>query len=140
MELDVLLRTLILLKQKDWAFFYKASSTNNTNVAEAAHALANQEEKHLKLLTAIIRGRKVNQKTLKIMETKNKFGVPYSRRDNGEVKKISKAITHKEEKKIILKEHELQICVQEVAARKALAEAEAIELINLEKKKSLELL
>ncbi|CAB4378388.1 unnamed protein product [Rhizophagus irregularis] len=124
--------------------FYTLEQLEESKIKEAAHALANQEEKHLKLLTAIIRGRKVNQKTLKIMETKNKFGVPYSRRDNGEVKKISKAITHKgtrnEERKIILKEHELQICVQEVAARKALAEAEAIELINLEKKKSLELL
>ncbi|PKY60790.1 hypothetical protein RhiirA4_519938 [Rhizophagus irregularis] len=170
-----------------------ASSANNTNVAEAAHALANREGKHLKLLTAIIRGRKVDQKALKIMETENKFGVPYSRRDNGEVKKISKAITRKgtrngknkpilvdstnikaessqpkrkgqfastrnskqrkitenntenidfdiEERKIALKERELQICVQEAAARKALAEAEAMELINLEKKKSLGLL
>ncbi|CAB4379864.1 unnamed protein product [Rhizophagus irregularis] len=114
------------------------------------------------------------------METENKFRVPYSRRDNGEVKKISKAITRKdtrngknkrilvdstniktessqpkrkgqfastrnskqckitenntenidfdiEEKKIALKERELQICVQEAAARKALAEAEAME-------------
>ncbi|CAB5365952.1 unnamed protein product [Rhizophagus irregularis] len=68
------------------------------------------------------------------METENKFGVPYSRRDNGEVKKISKAITRKEERKIALKERELQICVQEAAARKALAEAEAMEPINLEKK------
>jgi hypothetical protein len=32
-----------------------ASSTNNTNAAEAAHALANREGKQLKLLTAIIR-------------------------------------------------------------------------------------
>ncbi|PKK79601.1 hypothetical protein RhiirC2_842449 [Rhizophagus irregularis] len=32
-----------------------ASSANNTNVAEAAYALANREGKHLKLLTAIIR-------------------------------------------------------------------------------------
>ena len=32
-----------------------ARSSNNTNVAEAAHALANREGKHLKLLTAIIR-------------------------------------------------------------------------------------
>ncbi|GET55737.1 hypothetical protein GLOIN_2v1480208 [Rhizophagus irregularis DAOM 181602=DAOM 197198] len=68
------------------------------------------------------------------METENKFGVPYSRRDNEEVKKISKAITRKEERKIALKERELQICVQEAAARKALAEAEAMEPINLEKK------
>ncbi|POG70069.1 hypothetical protein GLOIN_2v1776315 [Rhizophagus irregularis DAOM 181602=DAOM 197198] len=121
------------------------------------------------------------------------FFVPYSRHDNGEIKKISKEITLKgtrngknkrilvdstniksessqpkrkgqfastrnskqckitenntenidfdiEEKKIALKERELQICVQEAAARKALAEAEAMELINLEKKKSLGLL
>jgi hypothetical protein len=32
-----------------------ASSENNTNVAEAAHSLANREGKQLKLLTAIIR-------------------------------------------------------------------------------------
>jgi hypothetical protein len=32
-----------------------ARSSNNTNVAEAAHALANREGKQLKLLTAIIR-------------------------------------------------------------------------------------
>ncbi|GET50862.1 hypothetical protein GLOIN_2v1773466 [Rhizophagus irregularis DAOM 181602=DAOM 197198] len=162
-----------------------ASSANNTNVAEAAHALANREGKHLKLLTAIIRGRKVDQKAVKIMETENKFGVPYSRRDNGEVKKFLRQLHIKpilvdstnikaessqpkrkgqfastrnskqrkitenntenidfdiEERKIALKERELQICVQEAAARKALAEAEAMELINLEKKKSLGLL
>jgi hypothetical protein len=39
-----------------------------------------------------------------------------------------------EERKIALKERELQIRVQEAATRKALAEAEAMELINLEKK------
>lgn len=32
-----------------------AKSSNNTNVAEAAHALANKEGKQLKLLTAIIK-------------------------------------------------------------------------------------
>jgi hypothetical protein len=32
-----------------------ASSSNNTNAAESAHALANREGKQLKLLTAIIR-------------------------------------------------------------------------------------
>ncbi|CAB4383237.1 unnamed protein product [Rhizophagus irregularis] len=45
-----------------------------------------------------------------------------------------------EERKIALKKRELLICIQEVAARKALAKAEAMELINLEKKKSLGLL
>ena len=99
-----------------------ARSSNNTNAAEAAHALANREGKQLKLLTAIIklvflikiyliylviinyvnyflinifRGKKIDQKALKIMETKNKFGVPYSRRDNGEIKRNAKAITRK---------------------------------------------
>ncbi|CAB4468272.1 uncharacterized protein OCT59_005590 [Rhizophagus irregularis] len=42
--------------------------------------------------------------------------------------------TRNEERKIALKERELQIFVQEAAARKALAEAEAMEPINLEKK------
>ena len=32
-----------------------ARSSNNTNIAEAAHALANREGKQLRLLTAIIR-------------------------------------------------------------------------------------
>ena len=45
-----------------------------------------------------------------------------------------------EERKIALKEWELQIHIQEAATRKALAEAEALELINLEKRKSLGLL
>jgi hypothetical protein len=45
-----------------------------------------------------------------------------------------------EERKIALKERELQIRIQEAAARKALAEAEAMEISNLEKKKSLGLL
>ena len=45
-----------------------------------------------------------------------------------------------EERKIALKERELQIHIQEAATRKALAEAEALELINLEKRKSLGLL
>ena len=39
-----------------------------------------------------------------------------------------------EERKIALKEREFQILAQEAATRKALAEAEALELINLEKK------
>ncbi len=44
------------------------------------------------------------------------------------------------EREIAIKEHELQVRAQEAATRKALAEAEALELINLEKKKSLRLL
>jgi hypothetical protein len=42
-----------------------------------------------------------------------------------------------EEQKIAYKEREIQIQVQEAAARKALAEAEALELANIEKKKAL---
>lgn len=45
-----------------------------------------------------------------------------------------------EERKIAFKERELQIQSQEVANRKALAEAEALEIANLEKKKALGLL
>ena len=45
-----------------------------------------------------------------------------------------------EEQKLAYKEREIQIEVQEAAARKALAEAEALELANMEKKKALGLL
>jgi hypothetical protein len=47
------------------------------------------------LFNIIYRGRKIDQKALKTMETENKFKVPYSRRDNGEIKRISKAIERK---------------------------------------------
>ena len=43
----------------------------------------------------IIRGRKIDQKALKTIETENKFKVPHSRRDNGEIKRISRAIERK---------------------------------------------
>ena len=45
-----------------------------------------------------------------------------------------------EEWKLAFKEREIQLQAQEAATRKALAEAEALELINLEKKKTLGLL
>ncbi|PKC10589.1 hypothetical protein RhiirA5_414161 [Rhizophagus irregularis] len=41
-----------------------------------------------------------------------------------------------EERKLFLKVRELQIFAQEAATRKALDEAEALELVNLEKKKN----
>ncbi|PKY31772.1 hypothetical protein RhiirB3_393557, partial [Rhizophagus irregularis] len=131
-----------------------ASSANNTNVAEAAHALANREGKHLKLLTAIIRGRTRNGKNkpilvdstnIKAESSQPKRKGQFASTRNSKQCKITENNTENidfdiEERKIALKERELQICVQEAAARKALAEAEAMELINLEKKKSLGLL
>ncbi|GBC40395.2 hypothetical protein GLOIN_2v1770820 [Rhizophagus irregularis DAOM 181602=DAOM 197198] len=42
---------------------------NNTNIAEAAHAQANREGKQLKLLTAIMRGRCLDERIFKIAET-----------------------------------------------------------------------
>ncbi|RIA98208.1 hypothetical protein C1645_731851 [Glomus cerebriforme] len=125
---------------------------NNTNSTEAAHAQANKEGKQLNLITAIIRGRRLDERLFKIAEIYDKCGVPYIRRDKSEIKRKAKAITRKdtrnrkqkeiyidleEEQKIALKERNIQIQVQEAAARKALAEAEALELANLEKKKAL---
>ncbi len=47
------------------------------------------------LIILFIRGRKIDEKALKVMDTENRFGVPYSRRDNGDIKKNARAITRK---------------------------------------------
>ncbi|PKY46197.1 hypothetical protein RhiirA4_470940 [Rhizophagus irregularis] len=89
---------------KDWAKYYKTpwiiSSLNinmskmerqiwrkygnNTNAAEAAHALINREGKQLKLLSAILWH---DEKLLKIKSTQDNSGVPYTRCDKSEVKR-----------------------------------------------------
>ncbi|CAG8556492.1 9446_t:CDS:2, partial [Diversispora eburnea] len=91
-----------------------------------------------------------NTNALKIIDTQNKFGVPYSRhkRNNKNDKVLEDIINttnenlkrkdfELEEKKMALKECELQILTQEAATRGAIIKAEALELANLEKKKSL---
>ncbi|GBB99843.1 hypothetical protein RclHR1_03650019 [Rhizophagus clarus] len=81
---------------------------NNTNVAEAAHSLANREGKQLKLLTAIMRGRRLDERHFKIIETHDKYGVPYTRKDKSEIKRKAMAMirkeTPKESKKMQMKE------------------------------------
>ncbi|CAG8835577.1 40905_t:CDS:2, partial [Gigaspora margarita] len=64
---------------------------NNTNAAEAAHALVNKSGKQLKLLSAIL-------KLLKIQEVHNFSGIPYTRRDKSDVKKQQIAINCKEKR------------------------------------------
>ncbi|PKY63056.1 hypothetical protein RhiirA4_490827, partial [Rhizophagus irregularis] len=68
---------------------------NNTNIAEAAHAQANREGKQLKLLTAIMRGRRLDERLFKIAEINDKFGVPYTRRNKSEIKRKAKAMSRK---------------------------------------------
>ncbi|CAB5186069.1 unnamed protein product [Rhizophagus irregularis] len=67
---------------------------NNTNIAEAAHAQANREGKQLKLLTAIMRGRRLDERLFKIAEINDKFG------DTSEESKIPmQDITNREQPK-----------------------------------------
>ncbi|RHZ53902.1 hypothetical protein Glove_433g22 [Diversispora epigaea] len=134
-------------KIKDWVEYYRqpyvlasslnlkinpeilASSENNTNVAEVAHSLANR--------------RRIDQKALKIIDTQNKFGVPYSRCDNGEIKSITRKEKfwkrrcnkyHQRRFKEKRKQIQLRI-LKNVKMRKAIAEAEALEIANLEREK-----
>ncbi|EXX64083.1 hypothetical protein GLOIN_2v1771782 [Rhizophagus irregularis DAOM 181602=DAOM 197198] len=51
---------------------------NNTNAAEAAHALINREGKH---------GKRHDEKLLKIKSTQDNSGIPYTRCDKSEVKR-----------------------------------------------------
>ncbi|CAB4426177.1 unnamed protein product [Rhizophagus irregularis] len=69
---------------------------NNTNIAEAAHAQANREGKQLKLLTAIMRGRRLDERLFKIAEINDKFGVLYTRRNKSEIKRKAKAMSRKD--------------------------------------------
>ncbi|RIA81486.1 hypothetical protein C1645_552989 [Glomus cerebriforme] len=52
-------------------------SPDNTNVAEAAHALSNRRRKNLKLVTAIIQGCKLDN------DKEQKYNVPNWGRDKG---------------------------------------------------------
>ncbi|CAB4408423.1 unnamed protein product [Rhizophagus irregularis] len=72
---------------------------NNTNTAEAAHAQANREGKQLKLITAIMRGRRLDERLFKVAEVHNRFGVPYTRRDKSEIKRKSITISRKSTRK-----------------------------------------
>ncbi|KAF0464111.1 cobalamin biosynthesis protein cobt [Gigaspora margarita] len=68
---------------------------NNTNAAEAAHALVNKSGKQLKLLTAILNGKRHDERLLKIQEVHDFSGIPYTRRDKSDVKKQQTAINRK---------------------------------------------
>ncbi|RIB14152.1 hypothetical protein C2G38_2248429 [Gigaspora rosea] len=73
----------------------KIQAGNNTNASEAAHAYANRSGKQLKLLSAINRGRKLDETTVSRMQIHMKFNVPVTHRDNGEIKRKAVAMTRK---------------------------------------------
>ncbi|CAG8497991.1 19501_t:CDS:2 [Gigaspora margarita] len=60
---------------------------NNTNMAEAAHALINKEGKQLKLMSAILCGKRYDERLFKIKDAHNNSGIPYSRYDKSKVKR-----------------------------------------------------
>uniref|UniRef100_U9TWG1 Uncharacterized protein n=1 Tax=Rhizophagus irregularis (strain DAOM 181602 / DAOM 197198 / MUCL 43194) TaxID=747089 RepID=U9TWG1_RHIID len=118
----------------------------NTNNAEAAHSMVNREGKQLKLLSAILRGKKYDERCYKTIEIHNNTGVPYTHRDKSEIKRTSESIIRKEEplenekteileleieeKKIALRERAIKARIAEAEVRKLEAEAEALEIAN----------
>ncbi|CAB5393707.1 unnamed protein product [Rhizophagus irregularis] len=71
---------------------------NNTNTAEAAHSLVNRTGKQLKLLSAILRGQKLDERHLKIIEIQDFSAVPYTKQDKSQVKRQLLAINRKEKR------------------------------------------
>ncbi|PKK44071.1 hypothetical protein RhiirC2_835052, partial [Rhizophagus irregularis] len=56
---------------------------NNTNTAEAAHALSNHRGKNLKIVTAILQGRKLDKERFTSIHVHQKYNVPNRGRDRG---------------------------------------------------------
>ncbi|CAB4436469.1 unnamed protein product [Rhizophagus irregularis] len=71
---------------------------NNTNTAEAAHSLVNRTGKQLKLLSAILRGRNLDERHLKIIEIQDFSAVPYTKQDKSQVKRQLLAINRKDKR------------------------------------------
>ncbi|PKK63721.1 hypothetical protein RhiirC2_716774 [Rhizophagus irregularis] len=59
------------------------ASPDNTNIAEAAHALSNCCGKNLKLVTAIIQGRKLDKERFTAINVHQKYSIPNRGRDKG---------------------------------------------------------
>ncbi|CAB4439648.1 unnamed protein product [Rhizophagus irregularis] len=70
-------------------------SGGNTNNAEAAHSMVNREGKQLKLLSAILRGKRYDERCYKTIEIHNKAGVSYTHTDKSEIKRTCGSITRK---------------------------------------------
>ncbi|POG77570.1 hypothetical protein GLOIN_2v1545568 [Rhizophagus irregularis DAOM 181602=DAOM 197198] len=70
-------------------------SGSDTNNAEAAHSMANREGKQLKLLSAILKGKRYDARCYITIEVHNKNGVPYTHRDKSDVKRLQNSIVRK---------------------------------------------
>ncbi|GBC53407.2 hypothetical protein GLOIN_2v1545568 [Rhizophagus irregularis DAOM 181602=DAOM 197198] len=70
-------------------------SGSDTNNAEAAHSMANREGKQLKLLSAILKGKRYDARCYTTIEVHDKNGVPYTHRDKSDVKRLQNSIVRK---------------------------------------------
>ncbi|PKC14284.1 hypothetical protein RhiirA5_409551, partial [Rhizophagus irregularis] len=70
-------------------------SGSDTNNAEAAHSMVNREGKQLKLLSAILKGKRYDIRCYTTIETHDKKGVPYTHRDKSDVKRVQNSIARK---------------------------------------------
>ncbi|CAG8573445.1 7428_t:CDS:2 [Funneliformis caledonium] len=110
--------------------FKKLETFDDQRIIEAAHAQANREGKQLKLITAILRGKKLDERLFKIKEIHNKSGVPYTRRDKSEIKRKAIAIirksTRKRNHKEVLKEESKKISDKKGVKRKAVIDSSKV--------------
>ncbi|RGB33580.1 hypothetical protein C1646_761569 [Rhizophagus diaphanus] len=70
-------------------------SGSDTNNAEAAHSMANREGKQLKLLSAILKGKRYDARCYTTIEVHDKNGVLYTHRDISDVKRLQNSIVRK---------------------------------------------
>ncbi|CAB4438840.1 unnamed protein product [Rhizophagus irregularis] len=117
---------------------------NNINTAEDAHSLVNRTGKQLKLLSAILRGQKLDERHLKIIEIQDFSAVPYTKQDKSQeiwliqIQSIDEnnyefESDNSQSKKVDIEESRLRLEFEkerDIALRKAVAEVEAIEIAN----------
>ncbi|CAG8554825.1 10961_t:CDS:2, partial [Dentiscutata heterogama] len=68
------------------------AAPNSTNCAEAAHSMSNREGKQLKLMTAILRGQKLDMRYFKRIEIKKNYNIDLSGHDKSGIKRKISAI------------------------------------------------
>ncbi|CAB4438564.1 unnamed protein product [Rhizophagus irregularis] len=61
------------------------TSPNNTNTAEAAHALVNRREKNLKIVTVILLGQRLDKEKFSIIKIHKSYNIPNRGRDKGPI-------------------------------------------------------
>ncbi|PKC03677.1 hypothetical protein RhiirA5_503282 [Rhizophagus irregularis] len=105
------------INHKTWC----KSGTNTNNAEKVAHFMVNREGKQLKLLSAILRGKKYNEQQLKLYITIQKLSLSTNKKSSKKSKeepleneKTEILELEIEEKKMVLREHAIKARIAEV--------------------------